>query len=98
MIIVAAVFGVITDRFRILPEAEVADLLILRAGDALYAVPREAARITPQKSNDPSQRHDDEDRRDDPLSGRKRREFLELNTDRRAPGVHLEADARQQIF
>jgi alkylation response protein AidB-like acyl-CoA dehydrogenase len=38
------------------PEAEVADLLILRSGDGLYAVPKADARITPQKSNDPSQK------------------------------------------
>jgi len=37
-------------------EAEVADLLILRSGDGLYAVPKGSARITPQKSNDPSQK------------------------------------------
>ena len=39
----------------LVPEAEVADLLILRSGDGLYAVPKSAARITPQRSNDPSQ-------------------------------------------
>jgi len=40
----------------LVPEAEVADLLILRSGEALYAVPKGEARITPQKSNDPSQK------------------------------------------
>ena len=40
----------------LVPEAEVADLLILRSGDGLYAVPKSAARITPQRSNDPSQK------------------------------------------
>lgn len=40
----------------LVPEAECADLLILRAGDALYAVPAAEARITPQQSNDPSQK------------------------------------------
>lgn len=40
----------------LVPEAEVADLLILRSGDGLYAVPRASARITPQRSNDPSQK------------------------------------------
>ncbi|MBY0395944.1 MAG: acyl-CoA/acyl-ACP dehydrogenase, partial [Thermoleophilia bacterium] len=37
-------------------EAHVADLLILRSGQALYAVPRSAVRLTEQKSNDPSQK------------------------------------------
>ena len=40
----------------LVPEAECADLLILRSGDGLYAVPAADARITPQKSNDPSQK------------------------------------------
>lgn len=40
----------------LVPEAECADLLILRSGDGLYAVPAAEARVTPQKSNDPSQR------------------------------------------
>lgn len=40
----------------LVPEAEVADLLILRSGDGLYAVPKNSARITPQRSNDPSQK------------------------------------------
>lgn len=40
----------------LVPEAEVADLLILRSGDGLYAVPAGDARITPQRSNDPSQK------------------------------------------
>ncbi|MGB0620819.1 MAG: acyl-CoA dehydrogenase family protein [Myxococcota bacterium] len=40
----------------LVPEAECADLLILRSGDGLYAVPAAEARITPQKSNDPSQK------------------------------------------
>jgi alkylation response protein AidB-like acyl-CoA dehydrogenase len=40
----------------LVPEAAVADLLILRSGDGLYAVPAADAQITPQKSNDPSQR------------------------------------------
>jgi len=40
----------------LVPEAESADLLILRSGDGLYAVPTSEARITPQKSNDPSQK------------------------------------------
>ncbi|MBJ22207.1 MAG: acyl-CoA/acyl-ACP dehydrogenase [bacterium] len=40
----------------LVPEAEIADLLILRSGGGLYAVPASAARITPQKSNDPSQK------------------------------------------
>ncbi len=37
-------------------DAHVADLLILRSGDALHAVPRDAARLTFQPSNDPSQK------------------------------------------
>jgi alkylation response protein AidB-like acyl-CoA dehydrogenase len=37
-------------------DAHVADLLILRSDDGLYAVPRSAAQITLQVSNDPSQR------------------------------------------
>ena len=40
----------------LVPEAHVADLLILRDGDAIHAVPRESVRLTPQPSNDPSQR------------------------------------------
>ena len=40
----------------LVPEAECADLLILRSGDGLYAVPAAEARISPQKSNDPSQK------------------------------------------
>jgi len=37
-------------------DAHVADLLILRSGEALYAVPPSEAKITAQRSNDPSQR------------------------------------------
>ena len=38
-------------------DAHIADLLLLARGDgALFAVPREAARITPQPANDPSRR------------------------------------------
>jgi len=38
-------------------DAHVADLLLLARGDdALFAVPRDAARITPQPANDPSRR------------------------------------------
>ena len=40
----------------LVPDAHVADLLILRAGDALHAVARAAVRLTEQKSNDPSQK------------------------------------------
>ncbi len=40
----------------LVPEAEIADLLILRSGDGLYAVPKASAGITPQRSNDPSQK------------------------------------------
>jgi alkylation response protein AidB-like acyl-CoA dehydrogenase len=40
----------------LVPEAHVADLLILRSGASLYAVPRAAVRLTEQKSNDPSQK------------------------------------------
>ncbi len=40
----------------LVPEAHVADLLILRSGDAIHAVPREAVTLTAQPSNDPSQR------------------------------------------
>ena len=40
----------------LVPEAHVADLLILRSGEGLYAVPKDAARLTAQKSNDPSQK------------------------------------------
>lgn len=40
----------------LVPEAHVADLLILRHGDALYAVPRGRATLVEQKSNDPSQK------------------------------------------
>jgi alkylation response protein AidB-like acyl-CoA dehydrogenase len=40
----------------LVPDAHVADLLILRDGDALYAVPREDAQLTAQPSNDPSQK------------------------------------------
>jgi len=37
-------------------DAHVADLLILRSGDALYAVPAAEVRSTPQPANDPSQK------------------------------------------
>ena len=40
----------------LVPDAHVADLLILRHGDSLYAVPRAAVTLTEQKSNDPSQK------------------------------------------
>ena len=40
----------------LVPEAHVADLLILRAGDALYAIPGADVELTAQPSNDPSQR------------------------------------------
>ncbi len=40
----------------LVPDAHVADLLILRQGAALYAVPRAAVQLTEQKSNDPSQK------------------------------------------
>src|SRR5690606_38509590 len=40
----------------LVPEAHVADLLILRQGDALWAVPRGRAALVEQKSNDPSQK------------------------------------------
>jgi len=37
-------------------DAHIADLLILREGDSLRAVPRDAVQLTPQPSNDPSQK------------------------------------------
>jgi alkylation response protein AidB-like acyl-CoA dehydrogenase len=37
-------------------DAHVADLLILRSGDALYALPRDEVRVTLQAANDPSQK------------------------------------------
>jgi alkylation response protein AidB-like acyl-CoA dehydrogenase len=40
----------------LVPDAHVADLLILRSGDSLYAVPRDDAQLTAQPSNDPSQK------------------------------------------
>jgi alkylation response protein AidB-like acyl-CoA dehydrogenase len=40
----------------LVPEAHVADLLILRSGASLYAVTRAAVTLTEQKSNDPSQK------------------------------------------
>jgi alkylation response protein AidB-like acyl-CoA dehydrogenase len=40
----------------LVPDAHVADLLILRSGNALYAVPQSDVRLIPQQSNDPSQK------------------------------------------
>lgn len=40
----------------LVPEAHVADLLLVCAEDGIYAVPRGEAVLTSQKSNDPSQR------------------------------------------
>ena len=40
----------------LVPEAHVADLLIACAEDGIYAVPRAELQLTPQRSNDPSQR------------------------------------------
>ena len=51
-----AIIAVAQPTSPLVPEAECADLLILRSGDGLYAVPAADARITPQKSNDPSQK------------------------------------------
>jgi alkylation response protein AidB-like acyl-CoA dehydrogenase len=41
---------------KLVSDAHVADLLILRAGDALYALPASKTRATAQPSNDPSQK------------------------------------------
>jgi len=40
----------------LVPDAHVADLLIVRHGTGLYALPRSAVTLTEQKSNDPSQK------------------------------------------
>lgn len=51
-----AIIAVAQPTSPLVSDAHIADLLILRSGDGLYAVPRGAAQITPQASNDPSQR------------------------------------------
>ncbi len=51
-----AIIAVAQPTSPLVSDAHIADLLILRSGDSLYAVPRGAAQITPQASNDPSQR------------------------------------------
>jgi alkylation response protein AidB-like acyl-CoA dehydrogenase len=57
---VAAGEALVTAAHPVMPlveDAHVADLLLLpRQDDSLWAVPREAARITPQPANDPSRR------------------------------------------
>jgi alkylation response protein AidB-like acyl-CoA dehydrogenase len=40
----------------LVPDADVAHLLLLPRGDELHAVPREDARVVPQPANDPSRR------------------------------------------
>lgn len=52
----SAIVAVAQPASPLVPEAECADLLILRSGDELHAVPAAEARITPQESNDPSQK------------------------------------------
>lgn len=51
-----AIIAVAQPTSPLVPEAHVADLLILRSGDALYAITRDEAQSTPQPSNDPSQK------------------------------------------
>jgi alkylation response protein AidB-like acyl-CoA dehydrogenase len=51
-----AIIAVAQPTSPLVADAHIADLLILRSGDGLYAAPRGAVRITPQASNDPSQR------------------------------------------
>jgi alkylation response protein AidB-like acyl-CoA dehydrogenase len=51
-----AIIAVAQPTSPLVSDAHIADLLILRSGDGLYAIPRSAAQITPQASNDPSQR------------------------------------------
>jgi alkylation response protein AidB-like acyl-CoA dehydrogenase len=51
-----AIIAVAQPTSPLVSDAHIADLLILRSGDGLYAVPRGAVQITPQASNDPSQR------------------------------------------
>jgi len=51
-----AIIAVAQPTSPLVSDAHVADLLILRSGDALYAVAKSDARLTPQQSNDPSQK------------------------------------------
>jgi alkylation response protein AidB-like acyl-CoA dehydrogenase len=51
-----AIIAVAQPTSPLVSDAHVADLLILRSGDALYAVAKSDARLTPQPSNDPSQK------------------------------------------
>jgi alkylation response protein AidB-like acyl-CoA dehydrogenase len=51
-----AIIAVAQPTSPLVSDAHIADLLILRSGDALYAIPPSEAQITPQPSNDPSQK------------------------------------------
>ena len=51
-----AIIAVAQPTSPLVSDAHIADLLILRSGDALYAVPRRDVQATPQPSNDPSQK------------------------------------------
>jgi alkylation response protein AidB-like acyl-CoA dehydrogenase len=51
-----AVVAVGLPELRFVEDAEVALLLLLPQGDALFAVPRAAARVTPQPTTDPARR------------------------------------------
>jgi alkylation response protein AidB-like acyl-CoA dehydrogenase len=52
-----AIVAVSHPAIALVEDAGVADLLLIaRGGDALFAVPHEAARITPQPANDPSRK------------------------------------------
>lgn len=51
-----AIIAVAQPTSPLIADAHIADLSILRSGDALYAVPRKDVQITPQRSNDPSQK------------------------------------------
>ena len=51
-----AIIAVAQPTSPLVPDAHVADLLILRSNDALYAVPENDVQTTLQRSNDPSQK------------------------------------------
>jgi alkylation response protein AidB-like acyl-CoA dehydrogenase len=51
-----AIIAVAQPTSPLVPDAHIADLLILRSGDALYATPGSEVQLTHQPSNDPSQK------------------------------------------
>ena len=76
-----AIIAVAQPTSPLVPDAHVAELLILRANDALYAIPGDDVQITPQRSNDPSQKLftvDFEPRDDHRIASGKAADRLEL--------------------